>query len=288
MTATADARATDASLSGRPARAAGRRRRPQLRASCRRIEDVAAADRDAAWALFDAAYVGAERNRFHSDWDDKQWVILLRDPATGDLQGFSTVAITEVCDALLPGGRATVVFSGDTVVAPAYWGSKSLQRGFSRLMIRTKLRRPTRPLYWFLISKGYKTYLMLVRACPHAVPRCDRADDVRLRRVRDVVARQRFGADYDRAAGIVRHGARLEAVRPGLCPVDASLLSDPHVAFFVARNPGHVDGDELACVADMRLRDPLRQLLRVLRRPRADARRVQAPVDAPVAAGAGR
>jgi hypothetical protein len=30
--------------------------------------------------------------------------------------------------------------------------------------------------------------------------------------------------------------------------VDAARLQDPHVAFFVQRNPRHAEGDELACL----------------------------------------
>jgi hypothetical protein len=33
------------------------------------------------------------------------------------------------------------------------------------------------------------------------------------------------------------------------------VLVNPHVRFFVERNPGHADGEELACLAEIRLRD---------------------------------
>lgn len=230
----------------------------RLRATVLPVASVGAGTRARAWNLFAAAYTGADRTRFERDFAAKQRVILLHDPADGSLQGFSTVAVTT-----LAGGTATVVFSGDTVIAPAYWGSKVLQQAFAALLVREKLRHPGRPLYWFLISKGYKTYLMLARAFPRSVPRADhRRGDAELRRVLDVVAGDRFGAAYDADNGIIRHATPLEAVRAGLCPIDAELLADPDIAFFVQRNPGHVRGDELACLAKVRLRDAARQILR--------------------------
>lgn len=64
------------------------------------------------------------------------------------------------------------------------------------------------------------------------------------------VASDRFGAAYDRASGIVRL-ASPQPLRGELRDIPVEKLSDPHVGFFVARNPGHVNGDELVCLADL-------------------------------------
>ncbi len=213
-----------------------------------------------AFALFQSAYAGADRGRFERDLAEKQLVILLRDRAAGQLKGFSTVLIQAV---RTPRGSANVVFSGDTVIDKEYWGQKQLQQEFCRLLVRLKLRRPHRPLYWFLISKGYKTYLLLTHAFPRAVPRHDRADVPQLRAVLDQLATERFGTEYDTRSGLVRYKTPHERVRAEVAPVEASLLADPHIRFFVERNPGHVNGDELACLAEVRMQDLARVAFRI-------------------------
>lgn len=225
-----------------------------LRATVVAVSAVDARTRLDAWELFRAAYAGAERERFERDFSAKHRVILLR-AADGSLQGFSTVHL-----APLEGGAGTLVFSGDTVIAPAYWGTKVLQRAFATLLAAEKLRRPARPLYWFLISKGFKTYLMLAHTFPQALPRRDGVPDGELQALLDRVARARFGGAYDPISGVIRQPAGREAVRAGLCPVDERARRDPDVAFFLERNPGHADGDELACLARVRLRDVLREI----------------------------
>ena len=234
---------------------------PTLRAAVVAVTAVDARTRLDAWELFEAAYADADRERFEDDFSAKHRVILLR-AADGSLQGFSTVHL-----AALDRGRGTLVFSGDTVIAPAYRGTKVLQRAFAALLAGEKLRRPTRPLYWFLISKGFKTYVMLAHAFPQAVPRRDRPGDGDLQRVLDEVARARFGGAYDPVRGVIRHRVAHEAVRDGRCAIDERARRDPDVAFFLQRNPGHADGDELACLARVRLRDVLREVARS-RRPR--------------------
>lgn len=206
-----------------------------------------------AFALFEAAYDGADRTRFERDLAEKDKVILLHDRATGELKGFSTVLIRS-----MPAGhRGTVVFSGDTVIHRDYWGQKQLQKAFVRLLLDEKARAPLRPLYWFLISKGYRTYMLLANAFPRAVPRHDRVDDPTLRAALDTLATQRFGAAYDREQGVVRLTAH-ERVREGLAPVTPRLLTNPHVRYFVSRNADHARGDELACLARVRVVDMLR------------------------------
>jgi hypothetical protein len=209
-----------------------------------------------AFALFESAYDGAERARFERDLAEKQTIILLRDRDTGALKGFSTVTVHA-----MPDGRGRVVFSGDTVIDREYWGQKQLQIAFTRVLLRLKLRAPRAPLFWFLISKGYRTYMLLANAFPRAVPRCDRAEDPALRAALDELAMTRFGPAYRVDTGVVHFPH--ERVREGLAPITHRLLENPHVRFFTARNPGHAAGDELACLAEVRLVDIARIVARL-------------------------
>ena len=213
----------------------------------------------AAYRLFASLYEGTDHARFAADLSEKQLIVLLRDADDHSLRGFSTI---HVGDVVHRGRRATLVYSGDTAIHPAYWGQKRLQREFSRVLLRQKLRHPTRPLLWFLISKGYKTYLLLTHHFPTSIPRYDRAPDPELQTTLDDVALRRFGDAYDRVRGLVRHPSPHDRVRRDIAPLRGPLLDDPHVSFFAARNPGHVDGDELACLAEIHLVDPLRIIAR--------------------------
>lgn len=224
----------------------------RLEAQTVAVRTLDADTRARAFALFQHAYEGADRSRFERDLAEKQLVILLRDRSSRELKGFSTVLLREVRTRRGPG---TVVFSGDTVIDRAYWGQKNLQLAFAKLLITLKLRSPHRRLYWFLISKGWRTYLLLANAFVRAVPRFDTEDDRELRRMLDAHASARFGPQYDAERGIIRYATPHERVRTGLAPVAPDLLDNPHVRFFVERNPGHADGDELACLAEVRAID---------------------------------
>jgi len=232
-----------------------RRRLTGKTIAVRELDDAA---RRAAFALFAASYEGADWPRFASDLEEKQHIIVMRDHATRLLKGFSTVSV-RVEDT--ERGKAIVVFSGDTVIDREYWGQKELHRQLALLFMRLHLRNASLPIYWFLVSKGYKTYLGFIKNFPVSIPRYERSDDPHLRRLLDRVATARFGVTYDASTGIAVNTGH-EWVRRGLAPIDATARANPHVRFFVERNPSHERGDELACLALIRRRDVLGVALR--------------------------
>jgi hypothetical protein len=210
-------------------------------------------------ALMHLCYEQVDAGRFQADLAAKQFVILLDDRQTGELCGFSTIRLArEATD----GREVEVLFSGDTVIHPDYWGEKVLDAAFARFLLARVLAHPLRPLYWLLLSAGYKTYLMIINYFPGAVPRRDRSATAAELGLRDVIARRWFGAEYDAGRGLVRFAAHYRT-RAGISPIDRAAAAHPDIAFYAAANPGHVQGDELVCLARVRLRDLARAFARI-------------------------
>lgn len=151
------------------------------------------------WAVFRSYYADISRDRFLSDLSEKQFVILLRDTGDQSLQGFSTI---QVLRRSFEGQPYIAVYSGDTIINQAYWGQTALQGAFYRFLMGLMLRNPLTPLYWFLISKGYKTYLLVSRGCPDHWPRHDQATPNRVLGMIDQLATEKFGS-----AGNLRRGS---------------------------------------------------------------------------------
>lgn len=207
-------------------------------------EALSPGDREAMWDLFARHYEAVTRAGFEADLADKSHVILLRPAGEERLAGFSTLTSFPV---VVQGRTVVVVFSGDTVVDPAWWGQTALQRAFLAWVIRVWLARPRTPVYWFLISKGYRTYLLLTRNFPEHWPRYDRPTPAFQAALLDTVARARFGDAWDADRGVLRFATCAGRLREGVAPVDPGTTA-PDVRFFVARNPGHAEGDELCCL----------------------------------------
>ncbi|HRI67953.1 MAG TPA: hypothetical protein PK156_27135, partial [Polyangium sp.] len=219
--------------------------------------------REAMWTLFDRVYVDVDRARFDQDLAEKDDVILLFDEGDQSVQGFSTL---RVYHRTVDGRDVVVVYSGDTVIAPGYWGQRALQSAFVKYVTTCKARHPFVPVYWFLISKGYKTYLLLARNFPEYWPRRDIPTPVWPAAVLRTLATEKFGPHFVPDRGVVQFDRPMGRLRAGMAPIEPEMLEDPDVRFFIEKNPGHEAGDELCCLGRVGVQQGVYYVSRLLRR----------------------
>lgn len=163
-----------------------------------------------------------------------------------------------------------LVFSGDTVIETEYWGQKELQRCFSRFLAAVKLRHPFRRVYWFLISGGYRTYLLLANNFLRFYPRYDRPTPAFEAEIIRWLTTSRYHELFDATRGVV-NGTIGGIVKDGVADLSQDLLDNPHIRFFREKNPRFASGDELACIGQVSLgmivRVQTKVWLKRLRRP---------------------
>ena len=209
------------------------------------------ADIAAMYLLFAAHYDCTTPDLFETDLAEKSHVILFHDGA--QLCGFSTLTLFELpAGAQLPACAA--VFSGDTIITPDYWGEQALALEFCRFVGQIKAAQPALPLYWLLISKGYRTYRYLHLFAKHYWPHHQPTGlDSALEPMLDQLARHKFGAAWDRASGLIRFPQSRGQLRPDLAEVRPHLRERAEVAFFLDKNPRYAQGEELACLTLLEL-----------------------------------
>jgi hypothetical protein len=192
-------------------------------------------------------YSNVRRETFLRDMNEKDWVIILLDGEA--IMGFSTLQLIRLSVA---GAEHLFLFSGDTVVDRAHWFQDSTLSGsFGRFMLRLTAEHPQTPRHWFLISKGFRTYRFLPVFFNCFYPVYSTPTPPAATQLLDAVARHKFNGAYDAGSGLIRFCGAHDHLKAGLCEVPDSRQNDPHVRFFLERNPGYAMGDELACIADI-------------------------------------
>lgn len=204
---------------------------------------LSASARSEMFELFRRHYDGVRRDVFLHDLAEKEHVIVLRD-AHGVLRGFSTLRTFD----LECGGRPVrLLFSGDTIIEPQWWGEQHLGRAWSTLAGRIRAEDPARPLYWLLLSKGYRTYLYLPLFFIDFHPSHSGATFEKM--VADAFGAARYADEYDVARGVVAFREPPGRLRDDLCEVSEHHLRNEHVRFFLSANPDYRLGHELVCAA---------------------------------------
>lgn len=211
-----------------------------------RREDLTEAEREAMYGLLSSHFAGVTRERFAADLAEKTWALLLEDER--GLRGFSTLLLYESSP---PGeGICTVVYSGDTIVDPATWGSPALPCCWIAAVRRLREEHPQGRLWWLLLTSGFRTYRFLPVFWKEFWPRWNASTPPEVQARIDFLAREKLGDLYRREEGIVRF-PEPQRLRGELARVPEGRLADPHVAFFLEKNPGWMEGDELVCLTEI-------------------------------------
>ncbi|MCE9528081.1 MAG: hypothetical protein K8R36_18730 [Planctomycetales bacterium] len=232
-----------------------------MRLSGRLIERtrLTSGDRRAMWLLMQRHYANAQPDVFDRDLDEKRWVIVVHERASGRLCGFSTQTVLE---ASVDGEPVRALFSGDTIIDRDYWGDPALSHVWGQLALNLIDRFQDAPLFWYLLSQGYRTYRFLPLFFHEYYPHYQVPTPRWVQQVLDALSEPRYGAAYD--GRVVRSDARQYHLRAGVSDLTPDRLRDPHVRFFAEKNPGHVTGDELCCLAPLTRENFTRAAYRVI------------------------
>ena len=197
------------------------------------------------YALYAGFYENTSLDVFLNDLSKKSGVILVTRKADDRVVGFSTQTFF---DLKVDGRRVRGIFSGDTIVDPAYWGNNALANTFYRRLVIERLKQPFVPFYWFLISKGYKTYLLLTNNFYNYYPNV-RGQDERYRRVTEAYCEQLFPQYFDRERMLLDFGDDYVRLKGDVADITPELrAANPHIAFFEKVNPTWRRGTEVPCI----------------------------------------
>jgi hypothetical protein len=212
-----------------------------------RVSELGGEHRDAMFSLYQVHFSDPDRLCFESDLDEKNWVILLQDD-DGNLRGYSCLLIYQVRFEDTP---FTIIYSGDTVMDPSAWSSIHLSRSWLTAVVELKRDHfPVGKLYWLLVSSGFRSYRFLSTYWKEFYPHHQLSTPPKRQEFLNFLAQGRFGDSYDAESGLVRL-PHLHPLRDELKEIPERRLSDPHVRFYLERNPGHGEGHELVSLTEI-------------------------------------
>ena len=205
--------------------------------------------------LMENYYDNLDRRQFYQDLSEKTKVILVICKESGGLAGFSTISTFDLREE-----NAIGAFSGDTIVSREFWGATALQVGFGAYLCSLKWRHPSKSIYWFLVSKGYKTYLLMTKNFHTHYPSYRYETPKKVKRLMDKVYAQLYPNTYNRSRGLIEtHGDYY--LRHGIASPDLDAQRhSPDVRYFLKSNPRWQQGYELCCLAEMNVTVLIRYL----------------------------
>lgn len=214
--------------------------------------------------IYKEYYENTKFSVFEEDFKKKSGAILIFHPKTNKVVGFSTVAIQHF---VLDGKKYTTLFSGDTVIEKEFWGTRALQATMLKLLIKLRFTYPLDELYWLLISKGYKTYLLLANNYYVYYPHV-KGKHQYLSKVVEHYCQTFFAKYYDKESGLLNFGSDYQPLKGEVAPITNEMReNNPKIRFFEEKNPTWAQGTELPCIGEIAWKDLARYPLRFFTKP---------------------
>jgi len=232
---------------------------PQLTAQTVAVNELSESDHQYMYVVFERYYENHPYQQFKNDLSEKNHVILLKDKDTKRIQGFSTLLKQNV---ITPIGSITGIYSGDTVINKGYWGSTALGKEFLKYLWKEKMKSPLQPLYWFLISKGFRTYLMMANNFTNHWPRHEEETPRDIKAIMNKFYSQKFPDGYLPEKDLIVPKGQTCRLKDDVSDIDDHLRKNKRIHFFETKNPHWKQGVELTCIAEMSLTMPIKYSLK--------------------------
>lgn len=195
--------------------------------------------------LYLTHYAGSNESLFRADLQSKSEALLVYQQQ--DLVGFT---LYELYRQDWQGQSINIIYSGDTVVDRAHWGQQALAFAWIARAGQIKRLEPDCPLFWFLIVKGHRTYRYLPTFSRSFYPHWSGKDDG-LKALADRLATGKFPENYDQTSGVIHFPQSRGHLKPCYAHPTSREREKEAVKFFLQRNPGYLQGDELVCLCEL-------------------------------------
>ncbi len=199
----------------------------------RPVREISTPEVDELYSLFQTAFT-ASRRGFDGDLEEKDYLLRVR--TEQGLSAFSTLKI------YYPEPGVRLLYSGDTLSTEGC--GHHLPARWAQFVYRELPHQPGLEDYWLLLCSGYRTYRILPTFFQTYVPSA--GGPPCLLQQRERWASLLFGERYRDGVVHPQWPTPLHTPEP-----PSRLAEDPHVKLFQQINPGHREGQELACLVPL-------------------------------------
>lgn len=214
-----------------------------LKGKIQPISEYSKDDITVMYRLMSEFYDNTDEQVFLRDFYDKDYCLALYHDTEG-LVGFTTQKLMELD---IDGRKIHGIFSGDTIIHKSHWGDIELFKVWADFWFTYAEKYDE--FYWFLICKGYKTYRILPLFWTEFYPRQGHETHEYMQKIIDAYAQKLYPDEYDKSSGVIKYSHTKDKLKAGVADVGEHEMKNKDISFFCEKNPGYIDGNDLACIA---------------------------------------
>mgnify|MGYP000093569878 CR=1 FL=1 len=165
----------------------------------------------------------------------------------GDIVG---IAALDIVAEEFEGKKVCSIYTGNTWIRQD-WRNKNLIQALSFVaMIQAKIKYPFHSLFWFFGSNNYMSYRLLYNNFDKYWPNIEKETPEWEMNYMRHLGMFYFDSTLD-AETLVWSQKSARSFKDEDTKLTNKQKNDPHIDFYVKRNPGYVHGDRLMCMAPL-------------------------------------
>ena len=211
------------------------------------LEELSKEQTKRMFFLLQENYNSVNPKIFKEELYKKDFILIFADQEQ-QIQGFTSIAINP---AQTGTKKYNIIFSGDTVISPDFWGTRELVKAWIYSLGRIVATDPHKKYYWNLNSKGHRTYLLLPIFCRTYYPGLGNRNAPELFKILDRVSTLLYPDIWNPTKGIIDYPFSQGELKPELAAASYKKIKNKHIEFYLQKNTGFIKGQELACLTEM-------------------------------------
>ncbi len=215
------------------------------------IRDVKSVSDEVVRRIFDDLYKdyydGVTYDGYFRDhFKEKDYVILLS--TNGAIRGFS---LQQVLRTRVDGEEAVVLWAGDILVHPDYWGKNEYRLKLFELCMKLYDENPGKRVYRLATPKGYKTYRVAHNLFHTYYPSPDHNyyPEFEAAIIDDILSSKYPPEIYHKEEKLLVVREDDHRLAKGFAQVTPDKLNDPIIKCFYENNPDYTRGNEIPVIA---------------------------------------
>ena len=163
-----------------------------LKSNVIKVDEITYQNKLRMFNIMERVYYGTTFEKFTKDLANKNNILMLYDN-NNLIQGFTTI---QIYDEKFEGKPVKILYSGDTVINKEARGDIELMRAWWRFSFDIQQKYKTCDVYWFLISKGWRTYKFFPLFLKEFYPSINKTTPKNIQNFMDKISQDKFGNLY--------------------------------------------------------------------------------------------
>lgn len=218
----------------------------RIKTVIKKVGAITLHEREQMLSLVQSYYAELNEAIFLRKLTQKDLIVFLKDKEL--IIGFTAI---ELINFVFNGEQIKIVLAEETVISKEYWHQQNLSLLWLQPIFALREQEKHKKWYWIVPASNYLSYQAMTLFFPEFYPRRNQVMPSKMKQLVHDFSRWKYKQGFDAVKGTVSFKNLGISLTKELSDVMFEKFDDPHMRYFISKNPYYHQGDHLICLAEI-------------------------------------